>query len=245
MPQQLNMPRLIAEALRQRIAEGAIGENSLLPTQEALSREFGVSRHVVRKSLTRLREAGLIDSGQGARARPAHPSLRFPICRQTQFSRAVALEGREGRAELMSFSRRMPSRAIAQLLELPSIRPVKTAIVLRSVDGRPFSLSKHHFSPRIEERLPDTLSGPLSITRLLREVGYHDYWRERTVITSRLPTANEAVLLKIRRSQPVLATLGRNLSVKNEPLEVSESVFPAEHVEFHVQHEDAVLPVGR
>lgn len=55
----------IADQLRGRILTGAMPAGSQVPTEAALTDEFGVSRTVVREALQQLRAGGLIESFQG------------------------------------------------------------------------------------------------------------------------------------------------------------------------------------
>lgn len=52
--------------LTRDIREGVFGPDGRLPSENALSRRFGVSRPIVREALRRLRDGGLIHSRQGA-----------------------------------------------------------------------------------------------------------------------------------------------------------------------------------
>lgn len=56
----------IVDTLRREIEAGSPTVGARLPSEEALCRRFGVSRHTVRDALRRLREEGLIASRQGA-----------------------------------------------------------------------------------------------------------------------------------------------------------------------------------
>jgi GntR family transcriptional regulator len=58
--------RTVIDALRQEIASGAQAVGEKLPTEDALCRRFGVSRHTVREALRQLRDEGLVASRQGA-----------------------------------------------------------------------------------------------------------------------------------------------------------------------------------
>lgn len=58
--------RRIVSGLRQEIEAGVFAVGARLPTEDALCRRFGVSRHTVREALRQLREEGLVASRQGA-----------------------------------------------------------------------------------------------------------------------------------------------------------------------------------
>jgi GntR family transcriptional regulator len=58
--------RRLVDALRQEIADGVHAVGDRLPTEDTLSRRFGVSRHTVREALRALRDEGLVASRQGA-----------------------------------------------------------------------------------------------------------------------------------------------------------------------------------
>lgn len=55
----------LTRMLRQRIIEGELAPGELLPSEAALSDEFGVSRTVVREATAALRAAGLVETFQG------------------------------------------------------------------------------------------------------------------------------------------------------------------------------------
>lgn len=56
----------VVAALKREISAGRISVGARLPSEEELSRRFGVSRHTVREALRKLREDGLVNSRQGA-----------------------------------------------------------------------------------------------------------------------------------------------------------------------------------
>ena len=55
----------IADALRGRVDRGEFGAGRLLPSEAALSTEYGASRVTVRRALEQLRDDGLLDARQG------------------------------------------------------------------------------------------------------------------------------------------------------------------------------------
>src|ERR1700754_3621136 len=71
--------RIAAAELRRRIMAGAIPPGALLPSEAALTREFGLSRGVVREAMALLRAEGLVvtEMGRGTYARPVLPIRRL------------------------------------------------------------------------------------------------------------------------------------------------------------------------
>lgn len=73
MSQVVHAPRprpklsaLVVDTLRERLADGRLRAGQRLPTEAKLTREFGVSRTVVREALAVLAADGLVEARQGA-----------------------------------------------------------------------------------------------------------------------------------------------------------------------------------
>jgi GntR family transcriptional regulator len=69
----------VVAALRQDIAARRIAVGARLPSEEELSRRFGVSRHTVREALRKLRDDGLVNSRQGAGTTVLRQSIAPPL----------------------------------------------------------------------------------------------------------------------------------------------------------------------
>lgn len=61
-----NLADRVAAELRRQLREGRFGEAERLPTEMAMSQQFGVSRTVVREAVSRLKSEGLVFSRQGS-----------------------------------------------------------------------------------------------------------------------------------------------------------------------------------
>jgi GntR family transcriptional regulator, transcriptional repressor for pyruvate dehydrogenase complex len=66
----------IAQHLVALIRDGVIAAGTKLPTEQSLSRQFGVSRTVVREAISRLKSDGLVESRQGSGVSVVPASLR-------------------------------------------------------------------------------------------------------------------------------------------------------------------------
>jgi GntR family transcriptional repressor for pyruvate dehydrogenase complex len=61
-----NLAEKVASVLREQVVGGNYGEAARLPTESAMSLQFGVSRTVVREAVSRLKSEGLLVSRQGS-----------------------------------------------------------------------------------------------------------------------------------------------------------------------------------
>jgi len=59
------LPDEIAKLLRNQISNGTLKPGDKLPTEQQLSRMFGVSRPVIREAISRLKYDGVLESFQG------------------------------------------------------------------------------------------------------------------------------------------------------------------------------------
>ncbi|HEX2827649.1 MAG TPA: FadR/GntR family transcriptional regulator [Burkholderiales bacterium] len=74
-----NLTDQLSSAMTERIAAGVFAPGSRLPTEQALSSEFGVSRTVVREAISRLKSEGLVETRQGSGAFVAQSKLGIPF----------------------------------------------------------------------------------------------------------------------------------------------------------------------
>jgi DNA-binding FadR family transcriptional regulator len=74
-----NLTDQVSSTMTARIVTGAFAPGTRLPTEQALSSEFGVSRTVVREAISRLKSEGLVETRQGSGAFVAQSKLGIPF----------------------------------------------------------------------------------------------------------------------------------------------------------------------
>src|SRR5579875_1859731 len=86
---------LIAKRLAQAIRDGVLAPGDRLPTEQELSREFGVGRTSVREGLGKLRALGLIESRKGLGAFVSAPRVEDPLADFARWTKGdpAAVEG--------------------------------------------------------------------------------------------------------------------------------------------------------
>jgi len=70
---RLSLFEALADQIEERILAGQLEAGAKLPSEDALARQFGVSRPVVREALAQLRERGLVETVSGSGTFVKHP----------------------------------------------------------------------------------------------------------------------------------------------------------------------------
>ncbi len=71
--QRLSLFEALAAQIEELVLSGQLEAGAKLPSEDALARQFGVSRPVVREALARLRERGLLETVTGSGTFVKHP----------------------------------------------------------------------------------------------------------------------------------------------------------------------------
>ncbi len=220
--------RQIAASLQGDIANGAYTPGGRLPTEAELSARFGVNRHTVRRALEVLSREGLVRVEQGRGTFVTEDVLDYTVEQRTRFSEWIRRHNKE------------PSGQVLQLREIPADAQTAAALELRTgatvvllerlglADGRPVSLTRHHFRLR---GMLDALRNQPSITEALKFVGVADYQRQVTRVSARLPTPTEAELLRMPRNRPVLICENVNVDSAGAVVEFAVGCYPTPRVQ--------------
>ncbi|WP_196439207.1 GntR family transcriptional regulator [Planomonospora sp. ID67723] len=229
------------QTIQRRIEAGTYGPGSLLPSENQLIQEFGVSRPTVVAALRMLREQGWIDSQQGkgrfVRGRPAMSSAERPRPGQAYLTAPeTTSEGEVIEAAALA----APNR-ITALLGLASKSKAFLRRRLVSRDGEPTEIvslwvpveSSEGTDLTSAEPLPQGLREHLQARKGVR----FDHVVEQ--ITARMPTTEEAKRLGMPKNTPLLAVYGAVRDASGTALAVVEVLLPADRHEL----EDA-YPIG-
>lgn len=220
-------------ALRREIETGLRPPGSDLPTIAALAQDAGLTLHAARRAIGRLCAEGYAQSWQGKGTRVAVPSLRIRMqhARPT-FHELVEMAGRVSQSRLVAARACKLPRDLAGRFQQRQGTEITRTETVRRMDGRAIALSVDYFRPDGLERIAETVRATGSISRALADHGVTTYRRDCTAIDVRMPTAHEALMLDIPRSQPVYATMGANLDRRGDIFQLSTAVLRADCVRF-------------
>jgi GntR family phosphonate transport system transcriptional regulator len=223
--------RQITRALEDEIAGGALAPGARLPTEAQMAARFAVNRHTVRRALEELQRNGLVRVEQGRGSFVAEDVLDYSVSSRTRFSEWIRRHNKE------------PSGRLLELRELPAEQSIATELGLRTgakivmlerlglADGRPVNISQHFFPSARFPGLLLALRDGGGISEALAACGLSDYRRQTTRVSARLPTAQEAALLRMPRNRPLLTTENINVDPQGVVVEFGTSRYPTPRVQ--------------
>ena len=223
--------RNIAEALQRDIRQNVLKPGDRLPSEQALVARFGVNRHTVRRAIAALSELGVLRAEQGRGTFVQTDRIDYQITRRTRFSASMRAQERETGGTLLDAREERADAKAARALSIATGAPVMVLELLRSADGFPVAIGLHVFA---KQRFPQILADyeqTYSITEALAAAGVADYVRGRTQVSTRLPTPEEARLLQVPKTRPLLVTEAVNLDLDGTPVEFGIACFPGDRVQ--------------
>lgn len=223
----------LVQTLQRRIESGTYPPGALLPSENQLIQEFGVSRPTVVAALRVLREQGWIESQQGkgrfVRGRPAMASIE-----QTRPGQAYLIRPEtDSTGEIIEVGAVAAPNRVAVLLDVQPKSKVFARRRLIVREGKPTELVSLWLPLELSEGTDLTSGEPLPQglrEHLQARKGVRfDHIVEQ--ITARMPTATEAGQLSMPKNTPLLAVFGSVREASGRPLAVVEVLLPADRHE--------------
>ncbi len=240
MPESPYLYEQIASALREQILSGTLAWGDRLPTQEALSETFGVSRIVTRRALDLLETEGLIDrvQGGGAFVRRYQPLIRRSALHYRSDPGAPFAEEALAAERIPRYSHKSyPDRAsldIAKRLHISVGDEVMRTDYVSFANDDPMMIVKSHEPLAITRgsiiEYPE--DGPLlgaGVVDRFTAIGL----RPTAVVErlrSRMPRPSETDLLKLRPGIPVFI-ITRITYANDTPLETADLLLDSHRYE--------------
>lgn len=224
--------RQIADKILHAIAIGDFAENTALPPEVALAARYGVNRHTVRSAISALVQEGILRPEQGRGTFVlSRKRLSYPIGARTRFSTGLQGQASERHIVLLASSIEPASQRVAEGLGLAKGAEVIRLETRGEADGRPVSRAAAWFDASCFAGIDAAMAETGSITASLARFGIDDYLRQSTVLSARHADAADLADLELQPGAIVLVTVAVNITPDGQPIQFSESRFPAERVE--------------
>jgi GntR family transcriptional regulator len=233
----------LGEAVREKIVRGEYRLDQPIPTEEQLQKFYGVSRTTVRLALAKLVNQGYIRRQQGkgtyvnprglvtkGRPKPLSREL-FGVKSTTQIIQSA---GMKGSTEVLLFERRLPSEDVAEKLGISQRDPVLHFERVRYANGKPLVLEKSWIpAAQCPDLRREDVKG--SLYAVLFKKYHHHLAAAHQSLRAILASESDARILGLRIGDPVMLVRGVTYLDDGRAIEVQESHFRAESIEFIIE----------
>ncbi|HEY0258685.1 MAG TPA: GntR family transcriptional regulator [Lacisediminihabitans sp.] len=237
--------RHVADSLTGRILEGEFPPGASLPSETALAGEYAVSRGTVRGALAALAREGMLTSRQGSgwmvhSGRHAH---NFEQLRS--FAQWARSKGMEPGGRVISMETDQATVDEARSLRLTDRAPVLRVLRIRSLDGRDVMLERTTYATWMIPVVQAIPPGEASVVQIMNErfgilTAHADH-----VIDAVAASTDDAELLGVRRSSPLLRLRRQSFEPSGRAIERSDDRYLPGAIAFQVHASATENPLER
>jgi len=223
----------IAADLQTRIAAGEFPVGGKMPSEQSLAVEYEVSRGRVRTALSSLARRGLIVSRphSGWIVQSRHQVQAFD--RMRSFAQWAEQQGRVAGGEIVDSVRERATARQARLLGIRLGEEVLTYTRVRTLDGRLVMVERSTWAPWVVPIVAAMPSDVVSTTNTLAEHGVEVVAGDHR-IEAVAASSEDARLLGVRRSSPLLQVHRRTLTRESRIVEFGEDRYVPNAIVFEV-----------
>ena len=143
----------IRDSLRRQILNGTYQVHERLPSETTMMNTFGVSRITIRQALRDLHNEGLVFSAQGKGTFVSKPKAVQNVQRLEGFGEAMAAQGYEASARVLSIQQMKAPKAVAAALDLQPGEEVVEVKRVRYLNRSPVCIDDSYFPMDIGQKL--------------------------------------------------------------------------------------------
>lgn len=221
--------------LRDKILDGVFATNDMVPGEQEVVRQFGVSRITAKRALDELAADGLVvrERGRGTRVagRPHVEPVRAGV--EGLLENLIEM-GLKTAVSLLSFEYAPASPDVARALQLSPGAIVQHAIRSRSIEGKPFSYLTTYVPETIGRTYSrrDLANRPL--LTLLERSGVRISSAEQ-VISATLADPQMATALQVEVASPLLRITRVVLDQNSRPVEYIVGLYRPDRYQYRMK----------
>jgi len=225
----------LANVLREKIERGEWKPDQKIPSENELNRMYGISRMTARQVLAQLVNEELLFRVQGKGTFVAHRKIGTRSPAYMGIREQLEQLGYATTTRVLSSDVITADVRVAEHLKISPEDKVYQLRRVRMVDSEPISLHTSYVPQKLAPRLAadDLVNRQLCVV-LETEYGLR-MSRVGESLESTLPSADEAALLRIRRSTPLLLLRQEISDARGQRFEYSRILFRGDKIrlEFH------------
>jgi GntR family transcriptional regulator len=210
----------VEQLLREMVRRPEYQSGNLLPNEEKLAAQLGISRGTVRAGISRLVFEGVLERKAGVGTRASNRHLDSGISAWHSFTREMAAKGIAVQNFQMHYSLTVPSTETVQALQLNSAAPIWRLDRVRGWDGKPVLQATSWFHPRLNLKGNEDFTKPLYET-LENETNVRAHHAHEEFLAT-IAEDQTALLLQIPVGTPLQLRRHTVFDSGNRPFEFAE-----------------------
>lgn len=155
MPEKLHAYERIKRHVLSHIQAGHWRHGDAIPPEEALAREFGVSRMTVHRALRELGSQQVLERIRGSGTYVAQPKYQSTLVDIRNIADEIAARGHRHHSELHLLERTRADAAMARAFGIDVHGPLYHSVVLHFENDQPIQVEDRHVNPEVA---PDYLT---------------------------------------------------------------------------------------
>ncbi|MBU7573798.1 MAG: histidine utilization repressor [Hydrogenophaga sp.] len=212
-----------------QIQAGVWREGDAIPAEEALAREFGVSRMTVNRAIRELSDEQIVERVQGSGTYVAQQKYQATLVAIRNIADEITARGHAHRSELHRLERAKAGEALARRFGLKADQPLFHSVVVHFENGEPIQVEDRWVNPRVA---PDYMAQDFNsqtpnayLMRVAPLQGVH------FVIEASAPPPEVAEMLHMAPGDPCLV-LRRQTQSQGQVASVAAMWHPASRYQF-------------
>lgn len=211
------------------IHSGHWKEGDLIPGEEALAREFGVSRMTVNRAIRELSDEQTVERVQGSGTYVAQQKYQSTLVAIRNIAEEIAARGHAHRSDLQRLERVKATEALAQQFRLPPEHLLFHSVVVHLENEKPIQVEDRYVNPTVAaEYMQQDFSCLTPNAYLMRVAPLQGV---QFSIEARLPPADVREMLQMSREEPCLV-LHRQTQSQGQVAAVATLWHPASRYQF-------------
>lgn len=225
----------IYESLKKDVAEKVYNSGDKLPSENHLSKRFGVNRHTVRRALNILKNEGILFSKRGSGVIVQYSKLKYKIGKRVRFSQNITNENNIPKTTIIRSEIKKATKIEADNLKIDSKDEVILIETVGKINNIPTIITQRIISNKRFPNFLEIFKKELSVTHTLKLLGINDFVRANTNIIAELADSIQANLLNCRINSPLLKTIYVNQDLNGNPIEFSHTWFVGERIQLTLE----------
>lgn len=212
-----------------KIHDGVWKEGEAIPTEEALAREFGVSRMTVNRAIRELSDEQFVERIQGSGTYVAQQKYQSTVVEIRNIADEIAARGHRHRSELHRLERMKAGETLGRRFKMQADQVLYHSVVVHFENGHPIQVEDRHVNPSVApDYLAQDFNGQTPNAYLMRVAPLQGVHFE---IEACLPPSHIREMLQMPADEPCLV-LHRQTQSMGQVASVAVMWHPASRYRF-------------